>query len=96
VKLSGNWPTATQKKDQRDESATQAHSGSDEVHDIDSSDARDAGLAEHAEKTDEPERAENEGNPKGPTFVAHETASLVAADRVLTGPAEFTNSRLCR
>jgi hypothetical protein len=54
------WPTANKKEDQRDESATQAHSCSDDVHDIDCSDARDAGLAEHAEQTDEPERAENE------------------------------------
>ena len=90
-----SWPTATKIKDQGNETATQAHPCSDEVHDIDCSDGRDAGPAEHAEKIEEPERAENEGNPQGSTFVAHERASLVVAVQVLTGPAELANRIIC-
>ena len=62
------------------------------MHDIYGSDALDAGIAEHAEKTEQPERAENEGIPQGPTFVAHESARLVVAVRVLTGLAKFGNN----
>jgi hypothetical protein len=75
--------TKDKENDRRGESDTEEHSRSDEMHDIDSSDVRDAGLAEQAEKTEERERATNEGNTQEPTFFAHETASLVAAVGVL-------------
>jgi hypothetical protein len=71
--------TRDKEKNQSDESGTKAHTCCDETDHIDCSNVRHAGPAQQAKETDERERAANEEDTQEPGFVAHETASLVAA-----------------
>ena len=56
---------------ERDERAAKTHTGADQVHDIDGTNAREAWASQHAEKADETEREQNEEDATGCGAIVH-------------------------
>ncbi|HSP35295.1 MAG TPA: hypothetical protein VLU46_13340 [Thermoanaerobaculia bacterium] len=58
-------------RNERDDGASQTHPRADEMHDVDSANARDAPTTEHTEKAHETKSAENEKDPEGCGAITH-------------------------